>query len=223
MAPVPEDIVSPTPRSKIRARMASPDSRRQNDTLVRLGNSSWCSIGGPSVLRSSSSRPSGTSIAHWGLPIDTCWKASSRPPDSSLPVPSCSPDGKSFERRLARPMSTVQVVGPVIRGRTSPAAVWIEKVSLSVQPLRRRYITASRTPLPDSSASEPSGLKIRSAATKPRSAGSDSSRMPSDRTPVWGSQSAWIRLGVSSKGRSRSSTISVVVAQGLPLLEPHGG
>ena len=30
-------------------------------------------------------------------------------------------------------------------------------------------MTASRTPLPDSSASEPSGLKIRTSATKPRS------------------------------------------------------
>ena len=89
---------------------------------------------------------------------------------------------------MARPMSTVQVVGPVIRGRTSPAAVWSEKVSESVQPERRRYMTASRTPLPDSSASEPSGLKIRSAATMPRSSVSDSSRIPSAPTPVWKAQ-----------------------------------
>ena len=37
--------------------------------------------------------------------------------------------------------------------------------SRSTWPRRRRYITASREPLPDSSASEPSGLKIRSVAT----------------------------------------------------------
>jgi hypothetical protein len=35
-------------------------------------------------------------------------------------------------------MSTRQVVGPVIVGRISPAAVWIENVSAVVQPARRR-------------------------------------------------------------------------------------
>ena len=112
VAPVPEDIVSPTPRSKMRARIVSTRTRaRQNDTLVRLGNSSWRSIGGPSSARSSSSRPSGTSIAHWGLPTDTCWKRARARPHSGCPSPSASPDGKSLERELARPMSTVQVVG----------------------------------------------------------------------------------------------------------------
>ena len=37
---------------------------------------------------------------------------------------------------------------------------------------------------PDSPASEPSGLKIRSRATKPGSSGAPSSRTPSDPTPV---------------------------------------
>jgi len=35
-------------------------------------------------------------------------------------------------------MSTVQVVSEVTVGRISPAAVWIEKLSSSVQPFRRR-------------------------------------------------------------------------------------
>ena len=61
-------------------------------------------------------------------------------------------------------MSTRQVVGPVIVGRISPASVWMLNVSASVQ-RRRRYRIASRAPLPDSSASLPSGLKIRSRAT----------------------------------------------------------
>ena len=43
----PETSVSPTPRSKIRARTRSSPSTRKNDTLVRFGNSSLCSIGGP--------------------------------------------------------------------------------------------------------------------------------------------------------------------------------
>ena len=61
-------------------------------------------------------------------------------------------------------MSTRHVVALRIVGRISPASVWIENVSASVQ-WRRRYRIASRAPLPLSSASEPSGLKIRSRAT----------------------------------------------------------
>jgi hypothetical protein len=72
------------------------------------------------------------------LPTDTNWKAHSRPPDSSVPVPSSPPLGKSFDVSFARPMSTRQVVGPVISGRISPAAVWIEKTSWSTQPRWRR-------------------------------------------------------------------------------------
>ena len=47
------------------------------------------------------------------------------------------------------------------------------ELSASVQPRRRRYRIASRAPLPDSSASEPSGLKIRRRATKPGSSGGE--------------------------------------------------
>src|SRR3954453_20814497 len=56
-----------------------------------------------------------------------------------------------------------------MRARPSPAAGAIETPSESFQPRRRRYRQASRAPLPDSSASEPSGLKMRRRATKPRS------------------------------------------------------
>ena len=126
----------------------------------------------------------GDRIAHCGLPIVTCWK---RGPATS-PVPS-APAGKCSERSRARPMSTRQVVGPRIVGRISPAAVWIENWSWSVQPARRRYRIASRAPLPDSSASEPSGLKIRSRATKPGASGGESSSTPSAPGPAWRSHS----------------------------------
>ena len=47
-APVPDDIVSPTPRSKIRAVISSSESRRQNETLVRFGKRSVLdSMGAP--------------------------------------------------------------------------------------------------------------------------------------------------------------------------------
>jgi hypothetical protein len=95
-----------------------------------------------------------------------------------------------------------------MRGRISPAAVSIENSSLSVQPRWRRYMIASRAPLPDSSASDPSGLKMRRLATNPRCAGSDSSRIPSEPMPEWGAHRARIRAGVSSQGRSLCSTIT---------------
>ena len=62
-----------------------------------------------------------TSIAHCGLPIETCWNVHSRPPATSVPRPSASPSGYCSERVRARPMSTVQLVGEVIVGRISPA------------------------------------------------------------------------------------------------------
>ena len=93
--------------------------------------------------------------------------------------------GSARERSRARPMSTRQVVGPRIVGRISPAAVWIENWSWSVQPARRRYMIASRAPLPDSSASDPSGLKMRSRATKPGASAGASSSTPSAPGPVW--------------------------------------
>ena len=49
-----------------------------------------------------------------------------------------------------------------------------------------------------------------------------SSRMPSASTPMWGAQMRRIRSGVSSNGSSSRSTIDVVVAERLPLLEPQG-
>jgi hypothetical protein len=111
-----------------------------HETFVRFGKRAWRSIAGPIAGRSSSSSSSSeaTRIAHCGLPIETCWKAQLRPSVSSVAAPSSGPPGKSFDASRARPMSTVQVVSPVIVGRISPAAVWIEKTSLSVQPRRRR-------------------------------------------------------------------------------------
>ena len=105
-------------------------------------------------------------------------------------------------------MSTVQVDSPVIVGRISPAAVSIENVSESVQPRRRRYMIASRAPLPDSSASDPSGLKMRRLATNPRCSDFDSSRMPSEPSPLCGAHSMRMRAGVSSHGSSSCSTIT---------------
>ena len=52
---------------------------------MRFGNSSCASISGPIAARSRSSSSSPTSIAHCGLPIETCWNAHSRPPAIERP------------------------------------------------------------------------------------------------------------------------------------------
>ena len=105
---------------------------------MRLGNSSCASISGPIAARSRASSSSPTSIAHCGLPIETCWNSHSRPAAASVPRPSGFPDGKSLEAVAARPMSTEQVSSEVIVGVIGPAVVRIANVSASVQPWRRR-------------------------------------------------------------------------------------
>ena len=105
-------------------------------------------------------------------------------------------------------MSTVQVVGEVIWARISPATVLIENRFCSVQRRRLRNRIASRAPFPESSASEPSGLKTRMLATNPGSSGAEISRMPSEAIPVCAAQSLRIRPGVSSNGIVRSSRIT---------------
>ena len=59
--------------------------------------------------------------------------------------------------------------------------------------------------MPDSSASDPSGLKIRSEATIPGSVVRFSNRMPSAPTPVWNAQMASIRAAVRSNGSASAS------------------
>ena len=120
--------VAPTPRSKMRARMNPGSTSVHQLTFVRLGKSGECSISGPwsSSAIALSSSTLATSIAHCGLPTETCWNVHSRPPATSVPRPSASPVGYCSERVRARPMSTVQLVGEVIVGRISPASVWIE-------------------------------------------------------------------------------------------------
>ena len=64
-APVPDESVSPTPRSKIRARTCVLGRRRRmNDTFVRFGNSSLCSIGGPERRRGRARSSSSPDLDH---------------------------------------------------------------------------------------------------------------------------------------------------------------
>ena len=80
---------------------------------------------------------------------------------------------------------------------------------------------ASRAPLPESSASEPSGLKIRRRATKPGASGGESSSTPSAPGPAWRSQSLPHRRRREREAELGGLHDQVVVAERLPLLEPH--
>ena len=139
LAPVPEESVSPTPRSKIRARTRLAVDREEGD-VGAVGEQ----------LVAFDLRPdraevevvellAATTIAHCGLPIETCWNSHSRPPALSVPAPVLGPRRGSPWRRSRRcPMSTEQVSSPVIVGRIGPATVLIANSSASVQPWRRR-------------------------------------------------------------------------------------
>ena len=138
LAPVPEESVSPTPRSKIRARTRLPSIFRK-ETLVRFGNSSWPSISGPIATRSSSSSSSPT--------LDRALRVADRDV-LEVPIASCGaqrpacrpPAGGEVLRGGRRPYPSrpTQVSSEVIVGTIGPAAVPIAKVSSSVQPCRRR-------------------------------------------------------------------------------------
>ena len=112
LAPVPADSVSPTPRSKIRARMrVGRDLAPERLTLVRLGKIAACSIGGPD--RCEVERVElvalATRIAHCGLPIVTCWKRHVAPVGLELAVPVRRPAGKSPSAAARGPCRRVQV------------------------------------------------------------------------------------------------------------------
>ena len=67
---------------------------------------------------------------------------------------------------------------------------------------------ASRAPLPDSSASDPSGLKMRRRATKPGASGGESSSTPSAPGPVWRSHNR--RTAAGGERERRASDASTI-------------
>ena len=177
----------------------------------------WCDSGrarasrpaGATSRRSISSIPSPASIDALRVPTFTCWNGHLPPSRLELPAPvrRRRPDSRPT-RSEARPSSIETVPGPVIRGRTVPAAV-SDLELVGVGPARPSKVkAASLAPLPDSSASEPSGLKIRSSRPHRLRRARDRSRTPSDPTPKCGAQIRATRGAVSSHGSSSPSTIA---------------
>ena len=74
------------------------------------------------------------------------------------------------------------------------------KVGVFAWPWSQRYLAKMRRPLPDFSASLPSGLKIRTPKSA-RPVGTIS-RMPSPPTPQFRSQIRWMAFGESGVFRS---------------------
>src|SRR2546422_3369444 len=67
--PVPEDAVSPTPRSQKRTSISRREITFTNSTFVRRGNSSFLSISRPSPCQSTAAK-SQTNNVQWGLPME---------------------------------------------------------------------------------------------------------------------------------------------------------
>ena len=142
---VPDEAVSPAPRSQTRAVTSPGPSIRATWTFVRSGNLGCVSSSGP-IRPISSGSPTTTAC---GLPTSTGTKripaASSGSPTETGPR-SCSTSSPSSMRATTSRSPT--------RTRTVPAPV---------RSASQR--AAMRVPFPDSSALEPSGFQIRSSSS----------------------------------------------------------
>ena len=158
---------------------------------------------------------SATRIAHCGLPIATCWK---RKPVDSSPWPSAGLSGKLGEVRLRA--AHVDRAGRRARDRRADlAGLRLDAERVGVGPavaaqVQDRLARAVARQL----GLEPSGLKIVRRATKPGSSGWVSTSTPSAPGPKCGSHSRSTWPGSAAMLLEDE----VVVAQRLPLLEPHG-
>ena len=184
---------------------------RANCTLVRWGNTGCRSSSGPTRLASASSRRS-TKTTQWGLPTDTTVAVTLPPSGSTSGTATVSRSGPVIgiaeERKLAVPISTVtKLTRPSrswhVHSTTPPFVSTLNVVRPRAWPWSHRYLAKMRRPLPDFSASLPSGLKMRS----PKSARVDGtfSKMPSEPTPQLRSQTRSMARVSSGRGRSASS------------------
>src|SRR5271157_2419009 len=171
--PVPDDIVSPTPRSQKRTSISWSLRSVTNSTLVPCGKSGWVATCPAQDCQSGAN--SGTNMTKCGLPIDTETPRtvlSARVTSISLPT-----SGLPIEVRNSKLCRLRLVRSQVL----SPAPVLM---TADVRLCSAQYHAAThRVPLPEISASEPSALSKR-IATSASDAGSTHST-PSAPTPLW--------------------------------------
>ena len=215
---------SPPPRARRSAPAPSEPSTRMNETLVRFGNSSLCSISGPIAARSSSSSSSpdldhALRVADRDVleaPLAPARGRASRVPSRAAGgIVGGGQRGPAHRQRR-------RVAAPVIVGRISPALVRIENSS-RVGPAARAQVehrlagaVARQLGLRAVRVEDPQLGDVARRRRPARAAGS-----PSEPTPKCGSQIRRTRSGVSSHGSVVALDDHVVVAERLPLLEPH--
>ena len=222
-APVPEDSVSPTPRSKIRARTpcvgVDADERRRS-----------CGSGTARCARSAGRAPPGraararrrASITHCGLPMLTCWNSSLRPAavDRAAPVRRAA-GGKSAEPGCARPMSTrARAVGG--DRRADRARRRSRSRTVRVGPALAAQVE-DRLPRAVAGQLGLGAVGIEDPQRRRRSAASDGRRQQQHAVRAARRSAARrcrrTRSGVSSNGSVVALDDQVVVAERLPLLE----
>ena len=161
---------------------------RASWTLVRFGKAGWRSTSGPSS-RSSLTSSRARKITQCGLPTDSA-TTDTRCPTTSMVVRS--------SRNRGTPMSTV-TCAPRTSTAASPPWVCTTNRGDATRPVSYSHLAKMRRPLPLFSASDPSGLKMRT----PRSP--SSSINPSEPTPTCRSHNRRTRSGVTTNGSSAGS------------------
>ena len=138
LAPVPEESVSPTPRSKIRARTREP-STRMNETLVRFGKQLGVALDRRPDRRQVELLELVADLDHALRVADVdVLEAPLAARRLDRPGPVVGARRVVGEVTEARPIAIETSPGPVIVGVTSPALVRIVNVSAPVQPAARR-------------------------------------------------------------------------------------
>ena len=146
-APVPQDRVSPEPRSWTRISTSFSPASASTSTLAPAGKIEASTSGG--TVRSKPASGWSTTQARCGLPTLTAIPEHRRPPISAELVPSA----------LAGPMSTLKVSRSACQTSRIPARVAIAIWGPAASPESIRYLANTRIPLPHISAMLPSALR----------------------------------------------------------------
>ncbi len=213
-APVPDDSVSPAPRSKMRARIVVASSSVQNDVLVRLRNCGERSISGPSFCRSSSSSSSSVGDADRALRVADRDVLEVAPLDDAAAV---GRPARVVLRGEARAAHVDPAGGRARDGRPDLARDGLDREGVGVGP-------AAVAQVEDRLAGAVAGqLGLRAVRIEDAQAGDEAGLV--GRLELEHAVGADAEVAVADVAhelrRHGLFDDHVVVAKGLPLLEPH--
>ncbi len=152
-APVPQDSVSPAPRSNTRSAMRMPVRAPACSPRSRAAGSAGAARAAAPASPPAPSRRPPPAAPRAGCP-STGWSSSTR-------VPSTSSGCTSGDSMRGGPMSTLTSPSSSSRGAIMPPSVSTRISRLPVRPLPCTNLTKQRAPLPHCSTSPPSALKMR--------------------------------------------------------------